>query len=151
MSLRMKQDFNEFENETSHCYKFDKEPLGCFRRWSTSWYAQEEMRWWAIANGPGINIGASSPLSTLKSAEKFCPFSTPLHICSTLAAAVFCAFLYSANVKAFFTSSLLCHLASRQCTNNVETFTRNNLHVTLCKFYCSSIVRSINKYNLLKQ
>lgn len=87
------------------------------------------MRWWAIAKGPGINIGESSLLSTLKSAAKLCPFTTPLHMCSTFAAAVLCAFLYSANVNAFFTSSLPCHLASEEMRSQNIYFAKSRTEI----------------------
>lgn len=121
---------NQVTQEWSH--KFDTE-FNCFGNNSVlsgapSW-THEEIRWCAMAKGPGINIGASSPLSTLKSDMKFWPFSTPLHIWLTLKAAVHCAFSYSAKVNAFLTSSLLCHLASMQTSGTMLSKLKNWLHL----------------------
>jgi len=102
------------------------------------WWTHDEIRWWAMAKGPGMNIGASSPLSTLKSEEKFWPFSTPLHICLTLKAAVHWAFSYSANVSAFWMSSLLCHWASTQTsrpTSKLWTHPNDRSQMSTCKYY----------------
>jgi len=98
-------------------YEFIKELMRYFEWWTTSLSenAQEEIRWWAIAKGPGKTIGAFSPaLSTLKSEAKLLFSSSPLHICSTFSAAVLWVSLYLADVNAFLTSSLLYHWASRK-------------------------------------
>jgi len=126
-------NYHENQNDSlKHLYNLEKTPFFCVSMpFMLTWWAHEEIRWWAIAKGPGTNMAASSPLSTLKSEARFWPFSTPspLHIWSTLYADVFCAFSYSVNVKAFFTSSLLCHFASTQIkelsarNRNVLSFT----------------------------
>lgn len=88
------------------------------------------MRWWAIAKGPGTNMGTSSPLSILKSAARFWPFSTPLQIWSTFDAAVFCAFSYSVKVNALFMSSLLYHSASMQNQEHKRSFIEHDYAIS---------------------
>ena len=113
------QTNQQMQKSLVFCYKFEKELLlGYFSRVSEPLTAPSnahvDIRWWAIAKGPGTNMGASSPLSVLKSEKRFWFCLTPLQIWSTLAAAVLCAFSYSAKERAFLTSSLLCHRASIQ-------------------------------------